>query len=183
MAALAGQQPVNRSKGLGLTCQDEDAAGVSSFAVPVLAGVAQRVRAEPDQPRWSWAGLPAGGHLQVQEVGQPVADRAPADPPSALVAEQRRALAQPRGDLRQVPPQNQVQAVEHRDPPGPRARGLGSLAEVDVDLAERSAPEVHVSPIEGRTLPGPQPRQVERAEQGVVGGPRPRTCAHRRHVP
>ena len=78
------------------------------------------------------------------------------------------ALAQARRELRQIPPQDQIQSVEHRHPPRTRARRLGALAEADVNLAEQSAPEVQVSAIQSRALLRAQPRQVQRAEQGVL---------------
>ena len=113
----------------------------------------------------SWA---AGLPFEVEQVGEPVADRAPVDPPAALVAEQRRALAQTWGDLLEIPAQDQVEPVEHRHPPRSRARGLGSLAEPHVDLPERAAAEVHVGAVQRRGLLRAQASEVEGAEQRVV---------------
>jgi hypothetical protein len=124
----------------------------TALVVAGRAGVAQRVRAEPDQLRFSLSFRAEGLSFEVQEVGEPVADRAPVDPPAALIAEQRRAFAQTWSDLLQIPAQDQVEPVEHRHPPRSRARGLGSLAETHVDLPERATAEVHVGAVQGRGL-------------------------------
>ena len=131
------------------------------------AGVPQRVRAEPAQP----ARL-APGHgrslLQLQQAGQPVADRAAVDPAAALVTEQRRPVPHPRADLIEVPAQDQVQPVQHRHPPRPRPGGLSALAEPHVQLAERAAAEMDIRPVQHRRLISSQPGQIQRPEQRVI---------------
>src|SRR5690348_16177718 len=99
------------------------------------------MRAEPDPVRLTAA--IGGSPLQVEQAGQAVAVRAAVDPAAALVAEQRRAVTEPGTDLLQIP-QAQVQAIQHRYPPRPRARCPGTLAEPDMQLAERPPVEVHV---------------------------------------
>src|SRR5436190_17517003 len=93
----------------------------AAFVIPGGAGMPQRVRAEPHPARLT-AAFAASSPLQVEQAGQPVADRAAVDPPAALVAEQRRAVAEPGTDLLQIPPQDQVQAVQPRHPPRPWVR-------------------------------------------------------------
>ena len=132
----------------------------ATLVIPGGAGVPQRVRAEPDP-----AGLAAafgGSLLQVEQAGQPVADPAPLDPAAALVAEQRPAVTEPGTDLLQIPPQDQVQAIQHRYPPRPRARCPGTLAEPDMQLAERAPAEVHVGPVQRSGLLRTQPGQIQR---------------------
>jgi hypothetical protein len=120
----------------------------TALVVAGRAGVAQRVRAEPDQLTFPLPFLTAGLSFEVEQVGEPVADRAPVDPSAALVAEQRGALAQTWGDLLEIPAQDQFEPVEHRHPPRSRARCLGSLAETHVDLPEGAAAEVHVGAVQ-----------------------------------
>ena len=136
--------------------------------------MAQRVRGEP-----------VGGRaaLQVEQVTQPVADRAPVHPAAALVAEQRRRSREPGAHVVGEPAQDQVQPVQHRHPPRPRPRGLGALAEPDVDLAERAPPEMQVRPAPAR--PPPPPAGPRDTASGTTRSPaRPsRTCARWRPVP
>jgi hypothetical protein len=139
----------------------------AALVIPGGAGMPQRVRAEP-HPAKLTAAFASSSLLQVEQAGQPVADRAAVDPAAALVAEQRRAVTEPGTDLLQIPPQDQVQAVQHRHPPRPRARCPGTLAEPDMQLAERPPAEVHVGPVQRSGLLRPQPSQIQRPEQLIV---------------
>ena len=138
----------------------------ATLVIPGGAGVPQRVRAEPYPARFTAA--IGGSLLQVEQAGQAVADRAAVDPAAALVAEQRRAVTEPGTDFLQIPPQDQVQAIQHRHPPRPRAGCPGTLAEPDMQLAERPPAEVHVGPVQRSGLLRPQPGQIQRPEQRIV---------------
>ena len=121
--------------------------------------MAKRVRREP-----------AGGRaaLQVEQMTQPVADRAPVHPAPALIAEQRRRSREPGAHVIGEPAQDQVQPVQHRHPPWPRPRRLGALAEPDMDLAERAPAEVQVPQLQRCRLLRPQARVIQRPVQRVV---------------
>src|SRR4029450_4431108 len=80
----------------------------------------------------------------------------------------RRTLAQPWGDLLEIPAQDQVEPIKHRHPPRSRTRGLRSLAETDVELPRGTAAEVHVGPVQRRGLLRTQAGKVEGAEHRVI---------------
>src|SRR6266516_2758660 len=145
----------------------------AALVVPGGAGAPQRVRAEPHPPGLTVAVVgPGRGLFQVEQAGQPVADRAAVDPAAAFVAEQRRAVAEPGADLIQIPPQDQVQAIQHRHPPRPRTGCPRSLAEPDMQLAERAPAKMHVGPVHGGGLLRAQPAQIQGPEQCVVASRR-----------
>ena len=131
------------------------------------AGVPERVRAEPG-PLPLPADGPCRGVFELEQAGQPVADRAAVDPATALVTEQGPPIAHPRADLIQVPAQDQVQAVQHRHPPRPRPGGLGTLAEPHMQLPERPAAEMDIRPVQHGRLIGAQPGQIQGPEQRVI---------------
>jgi hypothetical protein len=93
----------------------------ATFVVPGGARMPQRMRAEPHPAGLAAVASPGGGLFEIEQAGQPVADSAAVEPAAALVAEQRRAVTEPGTDLLQIPHQDQVQAIEHRHPPRPRA--------------------------------------------------------------
>jgi len=116
------------------------------------AGVAQPVRTEPFLARCAF---------ELEQIAQPVADRATVDRSAALVAEQCCRVTQPGADVIDEPAQDQIDLIKHRHPPRPRARPSRSLAEADMDLAERPPAEVDIAPIQRGGLLGPQPRQIQ----------------------
>ena len=127
----------------------------------------ERVRAESAQ-----FAVPAPGlgrrAFQFQQARQPVADGAAVDPPAALIAEQGRPVTHPRADLIQIPVQDQVEPVEHRHPPRPRAGSLGALAEPHMQLPERPAAEMNIRPVQHRCLISAQPGQIQGPEQRII---------------
>ena len=90
------------------------------------------------------------------------------DPPAALIAEQGRPVTHPRADLIQIPVQDQVEPVEHRHPPRPRAGSLGALAEPHMQLPERPAAEMNIRPVQHRCLISAQPGQIQGPEQRII---------------
>ncbi len=123
----------------------------------------QRVRAEPA------GGLSA---FQLEQIPQPVADRAAMQPPAGLIGEQHRRVREPRADIALEPLKQHVQAIEHRHPPRPRPRRPGAFPEPHVHLAERAAAVMQVGPVKHRGLIGAQPGVIQGPEQGVVPGGR-----------
>ena len=89
-------------------------------------------------------------------------------PPAVRIGEGRRPGRQPGPHILQVPAQDQVKLVQHRDPPRPRPRPLGRLAEPHVDLAERPAVKVQVGDIQRDGFLGPQPGVIQRPVKRVV---------------
>src|ERR1035441_2652891 len=115
----------------------------ATLVIPGGAGAPHRVRADPPPPGFAVVAVSPGcGLFQVEQAGQPVADCAAVDSAAAFVAEQRRALTEPGTDLIEIPPQDQVQAIQHRHPPRPRAGRPGSFAEPDMQLAKRAPAEM-----------------------------------------
>ena len=126
-------------------------------ALIVVSGASppQRVRAEP---------VPGRGAFQLQQVAQPVTDRATVQPPAGLISEQHRRVREPRPHIAQEPLQQHVQAIEHRHPPRPRPRRPGSLAEPHMQLAERPPAEMQIRAVEHRRLIGAQPSVIQSPE-------------------
>jgi hypothetical protein len=110
--------------------------------------------------------------LELEQAAQPVADRAPVQPPAGLIGEQHRRIREPGPHVPQEPLQQHVQAIEHWHPPRPRSRGPRALAEPHVQLAERAAPELQVCDVEHGRLVGAQPGVIQGPEQGIITGGR-----------
>lgn len=110
--------------------------------------------------------------LQLHHPPQPVPDGPSVQLAPGFVGKEHRGLREPPTDVVQIPPQHQIESIEHRHPAWPRPRSMRPLAEAHVQFSERPAVEMRVPEIKPGHLVRPQPGMIKRSEERIVPGRR-----------